>query len=81
MRENKVEDFSKMFEVTDACLYDCCTMYIYYICIVIVFDKKILQISVKREINWIQQQSSPGFEEGGVAHAQYFPILKRVGSS
>ena len=50
MRENKVEDFSKMFEVTDACLYDCCT-YTYYICIVIVFDKKILQISVKREIN------------------------------
>ena len=49
MRENKVEDFSKMFEVTDACLYNCCTYY--YICIVIVFDKKILQISVKREIN------------------------------
>ena len=31
MRENKVEDFSKMFEVTDACLlYDCCT-YTYYV--------------------------------------------------
>ena len=25
MRENNVEDFSKMFKVTDACLYDCCT--------------------------------------------------------
>ena len=46
MGENKVEDLSKMFEVTD----DCCT-YTTYVCIVIVFDKKILQISVKREIN------------------------------
>ena len=47
-----------------------------YVCVVIVFDKKILQISVKREINWIQQQSSPGFEEGGLHTPNIFQFWK-----
>ena len=54
-----------------------CMIVVHKLCIVlIVFDKKILQISVKREISWIQQQSSPGFEEGGLHTPNIFQFWK-----